>query len=89
MTSADMESVKAGLASPFWKWLQRYLKEESTSTSVHGIQSTLTDVGSILEREQFFGASRKLLEVVDQVPHVIEEKIKQLKAQEDENTRSI
>ena len=88
MTSADMEAVKAGLNSPFWRWLQNHVANRAAMLTEHGIESSLTDLGSILEREQFLGASRKLLEVVREVPQIIQYELDELKAKEDENTRN-
>lgn len=88
MTSSDMEAVKTGLNTLFWKWLQKHLKDQAAQLSAHGVESSLTDLGSILEREQFLGASRKILEIVKEVPQTIQDQLTELKQKEDENTRN-
>lgn len=82
MTAREMQSVQEGMRGPFGVWLFAFLRKSAEETRTQAANVIPQNPFEATEREQNFGKARAYDELVDDLPTVIGEKLKELVAKE-------
>lgn len=78
MTARDMQAIAEGMRGPFGEWLFAYLRTSANETRLSAANQIPQTVFEATEREQNFGKARAYDELVDDLPTIIGEKLKEL-----------
>ncbi len=82
MNYREMQFVAEGLQTPFWKYVQALGAETAKAKLEDGVSIIPATLGESNEREQLFGASKAITELLERIPSKIKDELKQLEEQE-------
>lgn len=74
--------VASAWNGPFGKWFREKLKAESESTISTAIRLIPKDLEETNERERNFGKGLALADILDQIPQMIKDEMKELEKKE-------
>jgi len=83
MTNREAIELQSGMNAQFGRWLFEYLKGQGNAIRNEAVTIIPATLAEQIEREQMFGASKKLLELVDQIPNTINNLVKTTRTEKD------
>lgn len=87
MNYRQMQEVAEGLHGPFWKYIQDVAKQFAIDKTKEGVDMIPESLRDMNEREQFFGASKGIEEIITLIPDKIKSELTRLQKLEAENTQ--
>jgi hypothetical protein len=78
VTKREAIELREGLRGPFGRWILEKLRKDGEKLRDEVIEFVPTNMGELNDREQNFGRAKALLELVNGIPTLIEEMIREL-----------